>query len=73
MEGRTGNDGNVYALSVSSRDDINREIPNAGLFDYRRTYMEGDSPVVHVSELKDDSQAEVAIPFQLKALKDELI
>ena len=72
VEGRTGNDGNVYALSVSSRDDINREIPNAGLFEYRRTYMEGDSPVVHVSELKDDSQAEVAIPFQLKALKDEL-
>lgn len=69
VEGRTGNDGNVYALSLSSHDNTNREIPNSGIFEYRRTYLEGDSPMVHISDLKMDDEKNIPIPFKLQSLK----
>jgi hypothetical protein len=72
VEGRTGNDGNVYALSVSSSGDTIREIANAGIFEYRRTYLKGDSLMVHIPELKDDSEERVPIPLQFKDEKPML-
>ena len=72
VEGRTGNDGNVYALSVSSHNNTNKEIENAAIFEYRRTYLDGDSLVVHIPELKAGSEKGVPVPLQLKAVKEEM-
>jgi len=72
VEGRTGNDGNVYALTVSSHNNANREISNADIFEYRRTYLESDLPMVQISEIKAENEIDVHIPLQLKAVKQEM-
>lgn len=46
--GTTGNDGNIYTLSVTNRPDKNIEVANAQIFEYRRIHYEGEK--LHVTD-----------------------
>lgn len=66
VEGRTGNDGNVYALSISSTSNSNTAIDAAGVFEYRRTYLKGDSLVVEVPDLVRTGDPAIQLPVKLQ-------
>lgn len=72
VEGRTGNDGNIYALSVSGSPDINAEVANTEIFEYRRIHYEGDKLLVtdHHPEPHDPSVVE--LPVTLQPLKQDI-
>lgn len=75
VEGRTGNDGNVYALAISSNPDRNKEIANAEIFAYRRVHYDGDELLVTLPELgqnDQDASSKVGIPVTLQPLKKEV-
>lgn len=72
VEGRTGNDSNVYALSVSSRPDRNREVANAEIFEYRRIHYEGDELLVTDYHPEPNDPSFVRLPVTLQPLKQEI-
>lgn len=72
VEGRTGNDGNIYALSVSSRPDRNTEIANAEIFEYRRIHYEGDELLVTDYHPEPYDPSVVQLPVTLQPLKQDI-
>jgi hypothetical protein len=68
VEGRTGDDGNVYALAISSTSTSNAAIDAAGVFEYRRTYLQGDSLVVDIPDLIHEGDPAIQLPVKLKPL-----
>jgi hypothetical protein len=72
VEGRTGNDGNIYALLVSSRPDKNSEVVNSEVFGYRRIHYDGEKLLVtdHHPEFPDPSV--VQLPVTLQPLKQDV-
>jgi hypothetical protein len=69
VEGRTGNDGNVYLLSVSRSNNDHIKIDHAGTFDYRRLYLQGDSLVVDRHHVDQNSETGIILPVALQPLK----
>ncbi len=69
VEGRTGNDGNIYALSVSSRPDKNIEIANSEVFGYRRIHYDGDELLVTENHPVTNDPSVVQLPVTLQPLK----
>lgn len=80
VEGRTGNDGNVYALSISSSPDRNGEIENAEVFAYRKVHYDGNELLVTLPALQNKPDktydpgvsSSVAIPVSLNPLEKEM-
>jgi hypothetical protein len=66
VEGRTGNDGNIYALAVSSRPDKNAAVANSEVFEYRRIHYIEDNILVtdHHPEPHDPSFVELPVTLQ---------
>lgn len=71
VEGRTGDDGNLYALFVSSSGNSNEAIGNARIFDYCRTFFDGDSIRSLVSDICATGQYDVPIPVSLEPVGDK--
>jgi hypothetical protein len=71
VEGRTGNDGNLYNLFISSDSGKNSSIPNSRIFEYRSTKLMGDSIIVVIPELEILTDKEVHLPVKLEPLKGE--
>lgn len=71
VEGRTGNDGNVYSLAISKSRNKNIHIDHASIFEYETTYIsEGKVLISRVDEeLLGD--IEFQIPISLSPLDYE--
>jgi|GEM_PF-1455951 len=69
VEGRTGNDGNLYGLFLSSSPYMNREIPHASFFDYERIALDGNTMVISREDGALLRTEEVKLPVKLSPLK----
>lgn len=72
VEGRTGNDGNIYALSVSSRPDKNAEVANSEVFEYRRIHYYEDKLLVTDHHPEPFDPSVVQLPVTLQPLKQDI-
>jgi hypothetical protein len=71
VEGRTGNDGNVYSLAISKSKNKNIYIEHASIFEYETTYISEGK--VLISRFNEDllSEFELKIPISLSPLDNE--
>lgn len=69
VEGRTGNDGNVYGVLVSSSRSSNIAIPKSRVFDYESTYLEENA--IRTTHVVADrlSNNKVPIPLTLEPIQ----
>lgn len=71
VEGRTGDDTNVYALFVSSSANYNQEIASSKMFGYAQTSLFDGVIDVTTSSIDALSNNEVPIPVLLDPVKPE--
>ncbi|MEX0985883.1 MAG: hypothetical protein WD052_00305 [Bacteroidales bacterium] len=72
VEGRTGNDGNLYALQISEDHSENSEITYARIFTYEHTYFENDSVMVSRTQPIMADKYKVPLPVKLEKIAVEL-
>jgi hypothetical protein len=65
VEGRTGDDANLYSLFVSSDPESNAAISNVVFFEYERTYLDGQKISVNRFDAELLSDNEVPLPVEL--------
>ncbi|MDA3822015.1 MAG: hypothetical protein PF450_05300 [Bacteroidales bacterium] len=68
VEGRTGDDTNLYSLFVSSTTESNVAISNVIFFEYERTYLDGQKISVNRFDTEMLSDNELALPVELATI-----